>query len=260
MNTFLMTLFLILIIIYGKNAKKINRIFIKDKGIIGEDIIASILSKLDNENYKVINDLFLKTNNITTQIDHVLISTYGIFIIETKNYSGIISGNDYSDKWNQNIYGKKYKFYNPVKQNYGHIKGLNSILQIDENLYIPIVVFMPKAELKTDSKNYVIYSYQLIDLITSFQETKFSIETINFIYENLISFNVTDEKIISEHISEINNKKNIYNTKIQNNICPKCNNALVIKKGKYGTFQGCSNYPKCRFTNKTKESNIINFK
>ena len=53
--------------------------------------------------YYVMDDVVLNTVRGTTQIDHIVISKYGVFVIETKNYRGIIYGNDDSKKWNQNI-------------------------------------------------------------------------------------------------------------------------------------------------------------
>lgn len=39
------------------------------------------------------------------------------------------------------------------------------------------------------------------------------------------------------------------------NICPNCGSPLVMKHGKYGDFEACSNYPKCKYINK-KEKKI----
>jgi hypothetical protein len=61
-------------------------------GIIGEKSVASFLSALDSKKYLLINDLMIKNEVRTSQIDHVVISNYGIFVIETKNYEGWIMG------------------------------------------------------------------------------------------------------------------------------------------------------------------------
>lgn len=96
----------------------------KIKGIIGEKIVASKLSKLPEQQYRVLNDIMLRTEYGTTQIDHIVISIYGIFVIETKNYKGWITGSEYGEYWTKNMYGKKYTFRNPLKQNYAHVKAL----------------------------------------------------------------------------------------------------------------------------------------
>ena len=60
------------------------------KGIVGEKIISVLLSGLPKEQYILLNDVILQTEKLTTQIDHILVSVYGIFLIETKNYKGWI--------------------------------------------------------------------------------------------------------------------------------------------------------------------------
>ena len=138
----LLIIFLIFIIIVKLNRSKI-------KGRIGESFCSSILSFLPKDKYIVVDDVLLKTSNGTSQIDHVVLSIYGIFVIETKNYSGWIYGGEYSDNWTKNVYGNKYSFYNPLKQNDGHIKAIKRYLKItNDNSVIGIVAFSNKASLK----------------------------------------------------------------------------------------------------------------
>ena len=61
-----------------------------DKGKLGERSVSKRLKRLDNNKYKVINDVILKTSRGTSQIDHLVVSNYGIFVIENKNFSGNI--------------------------------------------------------------------------------------------------------------------------------------------------------------------------
>ena len=74
----------------------------RQKGKQGELIVRDILSHLPEE-YHVLHDIILKTEKGTTQIDHVVISRYGVFTIETKNYRGEIYGDDTRKKWTQLI-------------------------------------------------------------------------------------------------------------------------------------------------------------
>ena len=110
------------------------------KGKRGEIAVSNILSTLPQTDYKIVNDLMIKTEFGTTQIDHVVISLYGIFVIETKNYKGWITGSEKSDYWFKNMYGKKYRFYNPLKQNYGHVIALSNILNIDRRIFTQIAI------------------------------------------------------------------------------------------------------------------------
>ena len=85
----------------------------KVKGRIGETIVSvGALKRLDPKIYRVFNDVVLPRpdGKGTTQIDHVVVSPFGIFVIETKNYGGWIFGDEDSRYWTQTIYGKKSRF------------------------------------------------------------------------------------------------------------------------------------------------------
>jgi len=219
------------------------------KGFFGEKLITFFLSRLDSKKYKVINNLMINVNGKTVQIDHLIISNFGIFVIETKNYKGFITGNKYNDYWTQTIYKYKEKFYNPIKQNYGHIQALKTILKEFQNIiYYPIVVFTMEADLKITAGTDVVYDTHLIETIKKYQKENISDVTRDKIYTYLNTQNVTDKNSKKEHIQNIQEKKIDIENKIKINICPKCGSPLVIRNGKYGTFKGCSNYPKCKFT------------
>ena len=94
------------------------------KGSIGEKRIHRVLEKLGEE-YRIFNDIYVpKQDGQLTQVDHVVVSKYGVFVIETKNYSGWIFGSEKQKNWTQTIYKKKTRFYNPILQNNTHIKAL----------------------------------------------------------------------------------------------------------------------------------------
>ena len=137
-------------------------------GQSGEVEVAEILSELPESNYRVLNDVLIKVGNISIQIDHIVVSIYGIFVIETKNYKGWIIGKETSYEWTQCIYNFKNKFYNPIRQNYTHISVLKNILNLSDHFFIPIVVFTDRAELKITSEiDSHITKYLLIFLISS---------------------------------------------------------------------------------------------
>ena len=97
------------------------------KGRLGEKLVADTLAELP-EGYRVINDLMVRTDRGTTQIDHVVISPHGIFVIETKAYDGWIYGSETDTYWTQVVHRRKKRFYNPLRQNYGHVQALKTIL------------------------------------------------------------------------------------------------------------------------------------
>lgn len=127
------------------------------RGKEGELNVNLRLQLLPSEEYKVINNLLISIQGHTSQIDHVVMSEYGIFVIETKNYKGWIYGSANSEYWTQNIYGNKYQLYNPIKQNQGHIRALSRILpNLRPNLFVSIVAFSRQATLKNEYLDNVI--------------------------------------------------------------------------------------------------------
>ena len=83
----------------------------KIKGIIGEKKLSSLLLFLDKDVYQTYNNLYIETSRGIYQIDHIVVSRYGIFVIETKSYKGTISGSYKSKKWTQNIWDNKITNY-----------------------------------------------------------------------------------------------------------------------------------------------------
>ena len=156
----------------------------KDLGTIGEDEIDRILQTLDPNDYIVLRNLILLNNNTTHQIDHVVVSNYGIFVIETKNYSGYVKGSDKYRKWVQFIGKKKYFFLNPIIQNYGHIKALEAFYPEYASYFVPIVCFTDKTNLDVRTKSIVINSNELLLIIDNYR-TEVLIPDINEVAQNL---------------------------------------------------------------------------
>ncbi len=213
-----------------------------------EGAVSKIISSLPLNQYKIINDVIIEINNKTIQIDHIVVSVYGIFVIETKDYNGWITGGNNSSYWTQNIFGNKYDFYNPIKQNTSHIIALSKILNLKYNNFISIIVFSNRATLRTKTNHNVINIKHLEQLICSYYDPLFSEEEISYIYEIIISYNINSNKVATQHISNVKHIIKDKNTLIRKNICPLCQHKLVIRKGKYGAFLACSNYPYCNFT------------
>ena len=219
------------------------------RGQRGELFVATILKRLPKDEYHVLNDLMIENNGYgTTQIDHIVLSIYGIFVIETKNYSGSIYGGERSEEWTKNVYGNKYSFRNPIRQNYGHIKALSNKLGVDEKYFIPIVVFTNRARLIGDFESPVIYAGELLKEIKFHNTIKFTKEQIIRMYDLLNSIPKYDRDTKKKHVKDIKEKVKNKQDLIKKGICPKCGGKLIGREGKYGTFYGCSNYPKCKYT------------
>nr|WP_227542927.1 nuclease-related domain-containing protein [Acinetobacter chinensis] len=128
---------------------------------------------LDKEKYTLLNDCTLPDElNQTSQIDHILLSPYGIFVVETKNYKGWIFGGERQKTWTQKIYKNSYKFQNPLHQNYKHQKVLENILTdiVDSTLIHSVVVFMPDCEFKTQMPSNVFRGAALTDYVKGFKD------------------------------------------------------------------------------------------
>ncbi|NLK96897.1 MAG: NERD domain-containing protein [Epulopiscium sp.] len=197
------------------------------------------------------NNIMLHTGSRTTQIDHIVVSNYGIFVIETKNYKGWIIGNEFDDYWTQIIFKRKEKLYNPIKQNFGHIQALKSVLnEFSDINYISVVAFTTKADLKVTANTDVVYTVNLLRIIRKYNNETISDSVKEQIYNKLLSLNIDNKENRKEHIHAIRNNLAEKYKKVSDNICPECGGKLVLRNGKYGQFKGCSNYPRCRFTSK----------
>jgi len=233
-NPFVILFFIVVIIVAIFNKQII--------GWFGEHWTKQALKKLPKNEYKILNDVFIETNGITHQIDHVVVSSYGIFSIETKQYNGFITGNKYDKNWIRHAGKNKYYYTNPIRQNYGHVKALSELLNIDESKIFNVVCIPSKATLKVEHDGELVRYDTLVDKVLLYKEIM--IKNVDEIVKTINKNNITDKNIKKEHIQNI--KNNIINK--DNNKCPKCGEQLVEKTGKYGRFIGCSNYPKCKYT------------
>ena len=129
------------------------------RGWIGEKTTAvGMRLRLDAETYRQIDNVIVPSRNGTTQIDHVLVSVFGIFVIETKNMKGWIFGSAENDTWTQVLVGKKYPFQNPLKQNYRHTRCLAEYLHLDHRVFHSVVWFIGDCTFKTAMPENVLAS------------------------------------------------------------------------------------------------------
>lgn len=138
------------------------------KGKIGERTVRRLIEKrLDSNIYREFSDVTIFTDDGTTQIDHIYVSPFGIFVVETKNLRGWIFGGKNQAQWTQIIYKKKSKFQNPLRQNYKHIKSLESALRLPLNAFKSVVVFTGDCTFKTEMPDEICTRSDLIDYIRS---------------------------------------------------------------------------------------------
>jgi hypothetical protein len=140
-----------------------------------------ILQSFLNAEYHLMNNITLPFEDGTTQIDHILVSTHGIFVIETKHYSGWIFGNENSKYWTQVIFNFKSRFQNPVNQNYKHFVAIKSLLDFVSPDHIhSIIVFTGNSEFKTTMPQNVVQISDIVNYIRSFKDPVFSANRMQF--------------------------------------------------------------------------------
>ena len=191
---------IMILIVLNANSNKI-------KGNKGEKYVDSILKEIPDS--KVLRDIVLKSDFGTSQIDNILISPKGIFVIETKNYSGWIFGNEKSKYWTQTIYNKKSKFFNPIIQNYGHIKAIEGHLSNEKDIYHSLIVFSNRCELKKiEVKTPIVKMKNLKKYLLKYKSDVFlTKEDINYYNMILEKNNITGKKVRKNHVRNIKNNK-----------------------------------------------------
>ena len=237
------TILIVILVLVLVSFLKLNVV----KGWFGEKITsAGMWALLDTDIYRRIDDLIVPARNGTTQIDHVLVSVHGIFVIETKNIKGWIFGSPENDNWIQSIYGKKRQFQNPMKQNYRHVRCLADYLGVDEKVFNSVVFFIGDCEFKTTMPPSVL-NRGLIPYVKSFNNTYLTLQQVAYIETRLIALKGDTSLTKQVHLDSLRDRHE------STTVCPRCGERLVQRVAKKGVsdgklFWGCSSYPKCKFT------------
>ena len=201
---------------------------------------------LDKE-YRAFNNILIQTDTGSTQIDHIIVSEYGLFTIETKDKTGWIFGDPHQEQWTQVIYGKKYQFQNPLRQNYRHTKSLAEFLKIDHSKIHSLVIFWGDCEFKSHMPENVfkggVLNGNFKNYINSRKTMLFPSDEVDRICLELTRAKDSAGLLGGwRHTKELKNKYN------STTICPKCGGSLVNRLSRAGThFLGCSNFPRCRY-------------
>lgn len=108
--------------------------------------------------YHLLNHVTLRTKGGTTQVDHILVSRFGVFVIETKDYKGWILANADDRQWAQVLFQSRFWFQNPIRQNFGHVSAVRELLAfLPSEAIVSIVVFTGSAEFRTPIPEGVFY-------------------------------------------------------------------------------------------------------
>ena len=231
----------------------------------GESYTATALGFTNFFGYEgmILRNVYLpKGNGESTEVDLLYITKKGIFVLESKNYSGYIFGNEKSRNWTATLYAgknafgsnvKKMHFYNPVWQNKGHVESLKKILNRPDITYYSMIVFSDRCELKditiSTVNTYAMHRYELGGYIKALWDRDPDYLTdaeIKDIYTKLQPLTVKTEAEKQEHVRQIKEK-------LSSDTCPRCGKKLILRTAKKGPnagsqFYGCSGYPYCRYT------------
>ena len=186
--------------------EKKNPIYTFFAGLRGELTVSKELKRLGGK-YTVLNDILLRTSHGTCQIDHIVLSPYRIFVIETKNISGKITGNDEWKEWYWHGKGFNKTIYNPVMQNLRHVEVLSDTLGLSADSFISIIVFTGKAHIRVETSHAVMFLGQLVPFIKLFRSEHLPVSTILQIKDKLQKYNITDPSEREKHITYANNIK-----------------------------------------------------
>ncbi|SFM82631.1 nuclease-related domain-containing protein [Halopseudomonas yangmingensis] len=219
------------------------------KGIIGELLVRLFAHwQLDQQTYRRLHNVTLDTPDGTTQIDHVFLSSYGIFVLETKNMRGWIFGSEKQAHWTQKLYKRTYKFQNPLRQNYKHLKALEATLGVNPEHLHSVISFVGGSTFKTDMPVNVTQGTGFIRYIKSFQQQVFSEADVDSMLQCLQTGRRAPT--LATHREHVQNLKRRSDPTAERQ-CPKCGSAMLIRTVKSGAkagqqFWGCAGFPKCR--------------
>jgi restriction system protein len=218
------------------------------KGKFGEYLVARSFKKhLDPEIYTVLHDVTLPVRDGTTQIDHIVVSPFGVFVIETKNMSGWIFGSSKNKRWTQTFRRKKFSFQNPLRQNFKHLKAVSETTGLPESKLRSVVIFTGAAEFRTampanvtTRAGGVFYIRTLRARILSDPEIGDALSALRG--ERLKRGVVTNRS----HVRQLKTKR-------KQPVCSRCGSAMVKRTTRKGPragseFWGCSTFPKCKAT------------
>ena len=223
------------------------------KGQMGELFVRFMLRlRLDKTVYLPLHNVTLATLDGSTQIDHVLVSRFGIFSIETKNMQGWIFGSERQAEWTQQIFKRSFRFQNPLRQNYKHTRALEATLQVPPETIHSVIVFVGGSTFKTEMPANVTYGGGCVRFILSFTQPVFDTRQVQRLVQQLQTGRLAPTR--ATHTAHVQQLKERHNPQAERK-CPQCGSAMALRTAKSGAnagkqFWGCSTFPKCRVIQK----------
>jgi len=228
------------------------------KGWIGEAILhVTLRMQLPREHYHLRRNLTLPTSDGSTQIDHVVVSRYGVFVIETKNYGGWIFGKPLDRTWTQKFPYCSSAFQNPLHQNHKHVRTLAELADIGDAALFSLVVFVGSSTFKTPMPPNVTHLRGCLAYIRAHQATLLDDAEVARILDRIDGGRLKPSwRTHAAHVKHVRalraRREPQTAAKPQQPGCPHCGGALDDYIYKTGTktgqaFRGCTRFPACRY-------------
>jgi hypothetical protein len=177
----------------------------------GEAKVTRALRMFQPPDYHLLNHVTLPLENGSTQVDHVLISRFGIFVIETKDYGGWLFGSEGDRYWIQMFYGNKFRFQNPLRQNHGHVRAIRKLLDfLPYDAVRSVVVLTGNAKFKTATPPKVFTLKEFIEHVQGQTTEVMSINRVQFCVGRLETTRLSISKQTDvEHIQRVRRRHGI---------------------------------------------------
>ena len=190
------------------------------KGWRGERAVQNTIRKqLNPLVYVDLHNVTLPTADGSTQIDHLIFSPYGLFVLETKNYQGWIFGSERQSQWTQQIFKKRSRFQNPLRQNYKHTKAIQELLGVVPEHVHSVIAFVGDCEFKTEMPPQVTRGDGFVGHIQSFTQTVWSPEQMQELLDKLEAVRLqpgrTTDQQHAAHVKELQAAKSPPKSKMQ---------------------------------------------
>ena len=220
------------------------------KGKLGEfKVNVGVTLLLDRKIYRLVKNVTLPVRGETTQIDHLVVSPYGIFVIETKNMKGWIFGQSNQAQWTQVIYRFKQRFQNPLLQNNMHVKAVRDLLGLEPDQVHNVVVFVGTCTFKTPMPAEVVHGvFSLAGFIRAKRVLVFTEDEVRRFIEDILNKRL-DPGFRTERTHVRNVKRRISDNAADSGIaCPRCGSVMVerLNRRTGERFLGCRRFPRCR--------------
>jgi hypothetical protein len=183
----------------------------KIKGAMAERQLHRLLARDLSEAYQHYRNVILETaQGDLTEVDHLVLSPYGMFVIEVKNYKGWIFGGEHQPQWTVQHFRSKNSFQNPLQQNHKHTGAVKFTLGIglqDGKQVQSVVAFSERAEFKTPLPAKVCYIRQVAAYIQQFSQPCFSDKQLRQFAAKLNIAAAKQRALRKAHLKQVKNSQ-----------------------------------------------------